>query len=777
MPPLLGTASPSFRKRCLGLLALVCTTLPASTAAQSAEPGAISILAALQQERCAAASPSGACRWITDAITAAQSGQRDVVWQLLQRLEAAVQRDRNDAIAWLALGTARWMAHDLVIPAHAAPLQDLGESYPAAAGNALVRALQLDSTLSGAVDALAFLPLPREGASRLQARSDVLWQWRDRLGPVALAASASVQREAGHRDRAVAIWQAAIDAGAPAPGRLQMEMSRDLFAQGDTAAAAVAYFRGAADTAAVTANVYRRQLQWVATPVEMVRWDSLPAEGRAGWLRGFWRGRDAMVGRQPGERLIEHFRRLEVALKDYRIALPASGRQLARSTARASEFLPVELALHELRTTAGSTGDEVADAANAEMLQLTEGDAVTMGSRSMLATYRPTQDLIDDRGVIFVRHGAPDALARTVGGIALELWRYDRGDASMLLSFKEVDFDGQAAASVLVPSLIGEDALLRDQVCHLELTLCSTNADPSIRDDKAKVLARARADASRYRSGVTTGRLRAEGLSSIERAVTTDANPVTSKTLLHPVVQFHALRNVASGEDLLLATFAVAGKELPATRPAEAAGRYVYPIRLRLAATRRSDGDWHQADTLRRFASERPLVEGQYLTGIVTTSLASGSWMASLNLSTTGDAAATAANDKVGYVAGLSMWLSDLVLGRPGGGTTWFSGTRAVPLNPLNAFRRSDQVALYYQVGNTRRGDSLTVRIDVLEIGREAAGLKVALSFQESAPGGLLESSRTLGIEPLAPGRYLIRVAVRSGAEELVTESRLTVVE
>lgn len=758
-----------------GVLLLVAPGSPGKVAAQATWQGAVPMLASLGAERCTIAEPSPECRLLTDLLDAARTSSGDAVWRVLQRAEAFVVRDHSSALTWFALGTARWMAHDLAIPAHAAPLQDLGESYPSAASNAFIRAFEIDSTLTGALEAVAFLPLPREGASRLQSRSDFLWHRRNRLSPAALASSASVQREAGQLERAIDFRRGAIASGTQSLGPLQLEMARDHFALGDTAAGTDSYYRGATDTTADAVTAYRRQLVWVATPAELASWDSLAPGARADWLRGFWLGRDATAGRPPGARLSEHFRRLELALRDYRLTLPASGRHLARSTARAAEFLPVELALRDLRIL-GPTGNEQADAANAELLQFVDGDVVTMAGGSMLAAYRPQQDLIDDRGVVFLRHGAPDARARTVGGISLELWRYDLGGTPMILSFKEVDFDGQAAASVLVPSLIGEDALLRDQVCHLDTAICSNNVDPVIHDAARSTLNRQRADASRYRSGVTIARLRDQGLAAIERAVTTDGNPVEPTARLHPLVQLYALRNIQTGVEFLVASFAVSGKELTAERPATAAGRHVYPLRLRLTAARRSDGTWRQLDTLRQFATAAPLSDHQYLTGSISTPIGPGTWTASLGIAT-GGAAATAANGRAGAVLGRALWVSDLVLGRVGSGATWFSGTRQVPLNPLNTFRSSDAVSLYYQFGGVRRGDTVTVRIEIVELDRESSGPVVALSFRETVSAGLMESNRTIGVATLSPGRYRVRVTLSGIDDEVSNEGRLVIVK
>ncbi|MGH7525056.1 MAG: hypothetical protein ACREK8_12155, partial [Gemmatimonadales bacterium] len=96
------------------------------------------------------------------------------------RADRAVQRTLldlpNSPIAWYALGMARLQLARAHALAREGPLQPLGVSNEAAAGYALVRALQLDTTLAYAADGLALgaLPPPREGASRLGERVHML---------------------------------------------------------------------------------------------------------------------------------------------------------------------------------------------------------------------------------------------------------------------------------------------------------------------------------------------------------------------------------------------------------------------------------------------------------------------------------------------------------------------------------------------------------------------------------------------------------------------------
>src|SRR5690606_24773687 len=63
----------------------------------------------------------------------------------------------------------------------------------------------------------------------------------------------------------------------------------------------------------------RRQLDPIAYPWELAAFDSLDAGSRVQWLANFWTRRDAIDLREPGSRLAEHFRRWEVATREFRL--------------------------------------------------------------------------------------------------------------------------------------------------------------------------------------------------------------------------------------------------------------------------------------------------------------------------------------------------------------------------------------------------------------------------------------------------------------------------
>lgn len=519
---------------------------------------------------CRPADPPAVCQHLAAQVAVLDAPTTDRVWDELLATARLAERYPKSPGAWLALAQARQTAYALRMKALRGPRQTAGESFAIGAGNALIRALELDSTNAQAAEALAHLPLPQDGAHRLKSWAAVLKRHVGLLSPTGVAAAAGLQREVGARSEAVALWREALLKGYPHPGLLRMELARDLHAIDSAAAGARSYFAGIEDTSAATVAAYTRELRWLGSPEELEEWEALAPEERGNWLAGFWGTRDVAEGRPEGARLAEHYRRLEYAMTAYRIRVSATGgRHRIKSTSWSTEALASIEYLRDQRAMIDETGD------SDELSRFLEFDAVTLGSNSALYTFRSSQDFLDDRGVVYVRHGAPEQRKATIGGVAMEIWRYQRPGGDIVLSFKEVDFDGQAGASVLVPTLLTEDPYFRDQLCTVDVSLC-----PVYRGKyglPGEVLAM-RQEARRLGSGVQLIYTRTKGLESIQTATETDDFVRPIERTLTPLIQIYGLTHLTSDGPRLVASFAIPGEELTATQPPEANGRYLYPI-------------------------------------------------------------------------------------------------------------------------------------------------------------------------------------------------------
>lgn len=243
----------------------------------------------------------------------------------------------------------------------------------------LVAAIASDSTLVGAALDLAALAIATH-------RADPLKEARDALAAVAAAgaadarvhtAAALVELAFGQEEEALASAKRALRLEPDDPSALHA-FARALWAQtGHDAEAANAYFAGAERMDEMAATQYFQDLLPILSAEESQEWISLSNSERHQWLREFWALEAALGGRTVSARLGDHYRRLRTANAMYR-----------RTSGRGAP--PAGSVLH-----------------------------------------RPDPRVpFDDRGVIFVRHGQPEHVIRTMHALLPrnETWAYPGPD-------------------------------------------------------------------------------------------------------------------------------------------------------------------------------------------------------------------------------------------------------------------------------------------------------------------------------------------------------------
>jgi len=195
-----------------------------------------------------------------------------------------------------------------------------------------------------------------------------------------------------------------------------------------------------------TADLLWRQVAAIATPEEEVDYAVAAPEQRPSFYRGFWARREPDLATSANERLAEHFQRLRTARRDFALLFPSSGFHRSRE-ARA---LTADLAPAILAGVAGFGANgwipghsRVEDAVQAagvgvDVRDLPEPDSLT----------RYLRHGFDGRGLMYLRHGAPEERFVTVGpGIDVEAWRYDVDGETVTFAFARATA-GSAAADV-----------------------------------------------------------------------------------------------------------------------------------------------------------------------------------------------------------------------------------------------------------------------------------------------------------------------------------------
>jgi hypothetical protein len=193
-------------------------------------------------------------------------------------------------------------------------------------------------------------------------------------------------------------------------------------------------------------------------------------------------------------------------------------------------------------------------------------------------------------------------------------------------------------------------------------------------------------------------------------------------------------------------------------------------------ATRQTDGQRVELDTLRQFAVPRALVGGEFITGMLEMKVPSGSYATSVLVSQDDGRGAVAAVMTVTTPKPEPvLQVTDLVLGQAKSPVHWNSGSSSVPLNPLNAFPKGGTAEVYYQLSGLTVGATYDSRFEFYKAGETGKPARLKLAFKEQAPAARGEMARSLGLANLDAGQYQVRFVISGGGHEASSVSWLTI--
>jgi tetratricopeptide (TPR) repeat protein len=712
------------------------------------------------------------------ALLAAETepGTATATTEALELFTGVLRSNPEWSEAWFGLGLVRADLSSSDVIAKEGLLQPAGAGFAVGAIHALGRALTLDSSFVDAAVALASHPA-FDGweidAPQTMAAERLAAVRAARVGDSASAnlwlGRAALESEAGSLDSAAVYLTRYLGAGGDA-GLGWYRLARVRYRLGDARGSADAYYAGARNSASARATAsYRWNVAWVADSAELAVYDSLPAAERADWLRAFWGTRDAEAGRPEGERLREHFRRYEYAVTHFALRPSHQRRGAGRASAT------VASGDHRPGGVAGGSGtlDAGWDSETVSWLA---------GASSFFSRFVASQQLLDHRGVIYMRHGPPDRRAISVG--AGETWMYaSAASKPLIFHFASpafgTDFDGSSSNTNLAALPGNLDAMcgLDTELCLLGMgrvtTAASKAGQPRIGSAKPALGTRP--------LRVTEARRQVERAQEwIARGTTTDSYSPRFAEQIEPVVQLYALHGVggvAAGR--MLAVFAIDGDQLLPHQATDSSGRAAYPLVIRVIAFNR-EGERHELDTVRTFVTTEPLERGEYLVGQLELPLPPGDYTVRMLIEEQDPASEPrdhepgrhpAVEAERGALVGLDavrvptrssrLGLSDIVLGRPESGLNWWSGRERVPLNPLNAVPRGGTVHLYYEASGLNPGAEYRTQLAVYRRGDEKRRALLTLSFTETANAEWQSIVRTLDMGRLVEGSYDLEVRIQ----------------
>jgi GWxTD domain-containing protein len=642
--------------------------------------------------------------------------------------ELGADRDFGDAIDALRKTTARrpdWPYAWYTLGRAEARRAAWEQSDPLALGNRIGvrtlvravadhrRALQADSSFDPAALALTSLTLDLRDTARYPTARDALR--RAAAAPSATAemllAWGRMERAAGEPSRAVAAFERALARGGGSRPLVLLELARTRLAL-DRSDGEQPYYEGAAVDDSAAAAGYRADLVPIATQAELASFDRSRGVARVEFLRGFWTERDRLELRAAGERLREHYRRLLYARRHF--ALTITRRFYA------------------------------------------DRDA-----------YRSGSEELDDRGIIYVRHGEPGERHRpfVFGLMPNESWRYARADGDLLFHFT-AGYDSGAGGDLYDYRLVESVLDLRgaSDAPVDQLLLSRQSLSPLY----GRMLNWGPNGAARARA-----RERGIGRVSIAYGTTTDSYELQFARRLTAYADLVGV-GLRDGAPLGQFVFAIGPAE---TTPMEETAGVSYPVRVRLVALDALERTIGKTDTTIIFRMDRPLSRGRYLIGRVELALPPGGWSWRAALSQGPEAGVVLPRDSVRVAAaGPPLALSDLALGIRAASARWLpTPADTVLLTPFKLFLEASEVELYYEAAGVVPGTPYRHQIAVYRTkgeGRLEPRPVVTLGFEERAEGALLRSHRTLQLGRLKPGAYVVEVKVAGPAGEPAVRRR-----
>ncbi|HET6196621.1 MAG TPA: hypothetical protein VFE12_12725 [Acetobacteraceae bacterium] len=248
-----------------------------------------------------------------------------------------------------------------------------------------------------------------------------------------------------------------------------------------------------------------------------------------------------------------------------------------------------------------------------------------------------------------------------------------------------------------------------------------------------------------------------------------------SPPIIHPwrsVVQAFALGDSRRGTALL--TLAIGSPALHADTLAD--GRLSYPVRLRMVAYNRATDATVIRDTTRTFIRTTPIPAGSWLTAWEELPLDAGQWQIAIRARQDDDSAGVySVLDDVHVNAGPALGLSDIVTGIAGAPPWIASDGSAFPVNYLNGWYSGETAELFYEMRGLHAGDNYSTTVEVRPLDPKA---RAAIQIQSSgiAGGDVTYIRKALVLDRLAPGQYWLTVTVAAGDRHAVRRRILSIV-
>ncbi len=622
---------------------------------------------------------------------------------------------------WYGLGMAESRARNRAADFAGGLWTMLGLDRDRRAGRAFARAVAADPTFVSGLVEFARVALEQRLDAPIQPALEALREataspigWHPEL----LLIRGRLERLVGEADSARRAFQRSLLLGTRSD-LIQLELARTLALLPAVAPEAVAraYFAGAATRDREVVAMYRRDLEPIARDVDLQAFDAREGVARAEWLQRYWAQLGARDLRDPDDRLAEHFRRWDVARRDFR--LPPFRRRY----------------------------------------------------RWGLEIYQSGDSELDDRGVIWLRHGPPalriewprvEYLRRPEKrNFGNESWRYDRPEGPMVLHFVAHD-DPQDFRAVDTPIQLDVPLWQLEARAHeLPGVQRMVRAGPATAD-------------------WVTEEVRLQGRASITIATETTAWERSYAGVLTGRAQWLAAGE-RDGQPLAHLVYAVDAdslRQIGARR-----GEHSVPVRVRASFLARDGNVVATLDTVQHLPMPG---EGVRLVAArVEVPVRPGPLKVRYGVDAGPELGAVYPVDSIvaPRIGGRRLEASALLMGRERVSLPWeATPTDTAWLDAGGIYPVGDTLTVYAEAYGLQAG----VRAEVsLSLTKERTGLSrllggrtqvIALSERVTTPGGPLRIRRQLGLGELEPGQYALELVINANGQRVVRRRGLTVV-
>ena len=578
-------------------------------------------------------------------------------------------------------------------------------------------------------------------------------------------------------------------------GVAALELSRVLSNLGEFESARQAYLAGLEHFSPAVRRVYRRDIVWVAEYYELDDFDAQPTDALPDWIRWFWTKRDATSVRAEGDRLREHLRRWSYVNRAFRVTAPQARAQLNPPLMMAFQACTQDI------------------------------DRMTLDDLGIDTPTRPNdlrgwEPIYDHRAAVHMRHGFPARRVWQILGAADSVTTSNvRGATLNPPGFNQRDprldrrtpFEAPNTFGLEDPSgpggggwretwlyyFAGSPRMVNFQdsralgpgpttmVAVIPLTLRYLDALTAFGISMGRDFARVRHDAGARAEGMpralpygrctrSAHRVQQALAKDFEVTAETDSYTLLFPSNLYPTVHAFGMPPASRAPNgTLVVAFSVAYDDLMIEKGGQQPDSV--PLRLRVSAIDAVTQRVVHQDTTHTFPVGSDRGSGRHVAGIVEVTAPPGHYDVRVAVqqsdSSSGNVVELGQQVEV-WTPDASVRLSDLVTGGGASDELWRFGAEPVPINPLEAFKRSATVDVFYVQSGLRPAATYETVITLTREDVEDPVLSV--SFEEVARQPLETKRRGLTLGDVDPGTYRLTLSIREeGTRGAVRRTRV----